>query len=101
MSSEQGKMWDVGEAKSRIIDDDDVMVLLPFGYAIEQRGYWYCAFLGEAWHGKVTTSLVLAVEECWDHYNGMPHSRRSVARKSGRTYGAIVEDKQSSFDDLL
>jgi hypothetical protein len=101
MASEQGKMWDLGEPKSRIIDEDSTMVLLPFGYAIEQRGSWYCAFLGDTWHGSVTCDIVRAVEECWTRYNGTGKLRPGVARKYARKISTAVEEKQSSFDDLL
>jgi hypothetical protein len=101
MASQQGKMWDLGETKSRIIDEDSVMVLLPFGYAIEQRGSWYCAFLGDTWHGSVTCDLVRAVEECWTRYNGTGKLRSGVARKYAKPERYIEEELQSSFDDLL
>jgi hypothetical protein len=101
MASQQGKMWDLGEPKSRIIDDESTMVLLPVGFAIEQRGAWYCAFWGDTWHGSVTTDLVRAVEDCWTKYNGTGRLRNGVARKYGRKGPDIMEGRQTSFDDLL
>jgi len=101
MASQQGIMWDLGEPKSRIIDDDSTMVLLPFGYAIEQRGHWYCAFFGDEWHGSVTVDIVRAVEECWMRYNGTGKLRPGVARKYGRKQPDIKDARQKSFDELL
>jgi hypothetical protein len=101
MASQQGKLWDLGEPKSRIIDDEDIMVLLPVGFAIEQRGLWYCAFWGDTWHGSVTTSLIRAVEECWTRYNGTGKLRTGVARKFAAPGVDIVDMCQRSFDELL
>lgn len=94
-------MWDLGEAKSRILDDDEVGVQVSHGYWIEQQGYWYTAVFGEEWACMPKTTLRAAVEAAWTHYNGTGRPDTPLARFC-RTKASI--DKvlsQLTIDDLL
>jgi hypothetical protein len=97
-----GGQWeDLGETKSIVLSDDWVESQLPYGWRIEQTGYWYVAFLGEEWHSQPYTSLTRAVEMAWTRHNGTGQPYRHVAEKFYQVRSINEVVKQMSIDDLL
>ena len=98
MSVYQQYRHSLGKTKCRILDDEEIGLELPFGWAVEQTGMWYVGFLGEAEHTDPSTSLLAIVQDIWWRYNrtGSPLKGRPP-RRQARTETVDQSTMQLSF----
>lgn len=78
-------MGDVGEARTIVLDSDEMMSRLPVGWWIEQTGLWYTAVFGEERTIGPSTRLLALVEAVWWDYNrtGRPLYETPARRRVG------------------